>query len=643
VSNPAERGSQYRPEIDGLRAIAVVAVILFHAGVGVVSGGYVGVDVFFVISGYLITSIILADLARERFTFGGFYERRVRRIFPALFLVTAVTSILSWFLLLPQEMRDYGQSVVATMLSAANVFFYLKSDYFAPDVDLFPMIHMWSLAVEEQFYIVFPFVLLTIVRTGRSRWLPTALVLTIFASLATSVWLQQWDASADFFLPFSRAWELALGALVAVRAGPVRRFFADRRMWARLAEFTGIALIAGSILLMDRTTPFPGWFALPPVIGTALIIAASSADTPVGRMLSLRPVVGIGLLSYSAYLWHQPLFALARSYHGFPLHWGVFAALIGLTFVLSFLSWKYVEQPFRSRAFLTRRVLFGGSAALASLLIALGLLAHLSHGFPGRFSDRSVAIARTMELSPQRPCHTDGRNYRKPADACTYGGPETTWAVLGDSHGIEIGYALSEWLAKRGQGVLHLTFSACPPALTYDPRNPGCREWTEEAIRRIETDPKISNVLVAYRNGLHLVGDQHADAATRARLQANGPQYHNDFDRLIARLAKAGKQVTVLGPVPELPVSAEWLVFRDEGARQPLGAYLQRQGAILEWLRGLQRSGRIRLIEPANALCDETGCRAVIDGRAMYFDDNHLSMSGARRVLQRALEDGAIE
>lgn len=433
-------------------------------------------------------------------------------------------------------------------------------------------------------------------------------------------------------------------------ARSVRSFFEQHLTWAWVAEVVGLALIVGSILLMDRSTPFPGWFALPPVIGTSLIIAASSASTPVGRLLSQPSLVVIGLVSYSAYLWHQPLFALARAYNGFPLHWSVYLVLICLTFGLAFLSWKYVERPFRNRAFLRRGTLFAVSTSLALFLIPLGLLAHVSNGLPARFSDRSVAVARTMELSPRRPCHTDGRDYLSPAKACGYGGPEISWAVLGDSHGIEIGYALAEQLSERSEGVLHLTFSACPPALTYDPPNPGCRAWTEEALRRIAADKKIRNVLVAYRNGPHFTADRSArDLLAAPALLAQRPAdvaravHVNDFDRLIQRLRNAGKRVTVLGPVPALPVSADWIIFRQaEDARQPIGRYLQRQGVVLKRLRSMEKAGLIRLIEPSKALCDSQGCRTVIDGRAMYFDDNHLSLSGARRVLAREAQEEAL-
>jgi peptidoglycan/LPS O-acetylase OafA/YrhL len=646
-------GGLYRPEIDGLRSIAVLPVIFYHAALGPFGGGYVGVDIFFVISGYLITSIILGEIGKGRFTFAEFYERRVRRIFPALFVVTALSAAAAWFVLTPQAMRNFGESVAATMLFAANIFFFLKSGYFNADVELFPMIHMWSLAVEEQFYAIFPPVLLAIF-CWRRRWLRPFLLAVLIVSFAASVAMQAHAPSANFFLPLSRAWELGLGALIASGDEQVRAFFERRPKLASSVDIAGLAMIAGAVMLLGRDTPFPGWFALPPVIGTALIVAASGPATLVGRLLSLRPFVFVGLLSYSAYLWHQPLLALARSYAGAPLHDEALAAIIALTFLLSFLSYRFVEKPFRNRAFLRRRTLFALAASLGAVIVAFGVAAYATQGFPQRFPADRLAIARTMQLSPMRDgCHTDGENYRPPRTACTYGGPNVDWAVLGDSHGIEIGYALAERLRAQGRGIMHLSFSACPPALGFDPRNPGCAAWTEEAVRQLEGSANIRNVLLAYRHSIYLYGDQR-DMMARGRAarplflggesaEAARAAYWRGFDTLVRRLRAAGKRVFVLGPVPELPAPAEWFAFRAPlGAAVPTSLFLERRRPILDRLSAMERAGLIRLIDVDPALCTPASCLPIVAGQSMYFDDNHLSMAGARRVLAREQSDGPL-
>jgi peptidoglycan/LPS O-acetylase OafA/YrhL len=646
-------GGLYRPEIDGLRSVAVIPVILYHAGLGPFEGGYVGVDVFFVISGYLITSIILGDISRSRFTFAEFYERRIRRIFPALFVVTAATAAASWFVLPPQAMRSFGGSAAATILFAANIFFFLKSSYFNADIDLFPMIHMWSLAVEEQFYVVFPPILLAILRF-RPNWLRPALLTVVAISFLASLAMQSEAPSADFFLPFTRAWELGLGALIAARNADVRSFFERRPSLASLCDLAGLALILSAVMLLDRDTPFPGWFALPPVVGTALIVAASGPATLGGRLLSLRPFVFVGLLSYSAYLWHQPLLALTRSYQGAPLPPETLAGIVGLTFLLSFLSYNYLEKPFRNRGFLRRRTLFVLAASLSAGIFAFGVAAYATHGFPERLPRDRLAIGDTMQLSPMRDaCHTDGVDYRPPGNACTYGGRNVDWAVLGDSHGIEIGYALAERLWMQGHGIQHLTFSACPPALGFDPRNPGCAAWTEEAVRHLETSPNIRNVLLAYRHSIYLYGDQR-DYYSERRLprprflteedpEAARAAYWRGFDEIVRRLRAAGKRIFVLAPVPELPAPAEWFAFRAPlGSSVPIGLFLERRQPIRDRLAAMEQSGLIRLIDVDPAFCTAQACFPIIGGQSMYFDDNHMSLAGARRVLAREQRDGPL-
>jgi peptidoglycan/LPS O-acetylase OafA/YrhL len=638
----------YRPEIDGLRCLAVLPVIFYHANIAPFSGGYVGVDIFFVISGYLITSILLGDLDKGRFSIASFYERRVRRIFPALFVVTAATFAGAWFVLSPGEMQDFGQSVVATMAFASNLLFFLKSGYFTPDVETFPLIHMWSLAVEEQFYIVFPPLLYLVYRHAR-RWLSAVLFAVVLASLLLSIDRQNDYPAFNFFLPFTRAWELMAGALIAANDGRWRGWLRTRSAVSAGLEAAGVAMILAAIFLYDRATPFPGWAAIPPVLGTASIIAASSSHTPVGRLLSTRLFVGVGLLSYSAYLWHQPLFALARSSHGLPLGAHVYIELIAATFLLSYLSWRFVERPFRARSFLTRRSIFLTAAALTVLLAALGLLAHRSGGFPSRYPAQTIALARTMELSPKRKeCHTDGLSFRRPAQACRFFGGRASWAALGDSHAIEFAYALAERLRPRGESVVQLSFSSCQPAIGFASSTPGCSAWIEEAVRYLEGEPQVENVLIAFRHALYLYGDQrdtypqpplHAPLFLRGSSAEEAREaYWHGFDALVARLRAAGKRVYLVEPVPELPTSADYIVFKTDGPAgdrpgAPIEYYARRQGPILDRIRAIAARRGASVIRPAAALCAAGSCAAIVGGEALYFDDNHLSMPGARRVL----------
>jgi peptidoglycan/LPS O-acetylase OafA/YrhL len=433
----------YRREIDGLRAIAVLAVIFFHAGFPFFSGGFVGVDVFFVISGYLITSIILADMRAGTFSLLGFYERRARRILPALFVVLAATVALAPLFFMPGEIEDLSESLVHVVLFISNVYFYSHTGYFDTAAELEPLIHTWSLAVEEQFYIFFPFLLLTLWNRRKALVLPVLLTVTIL-SLAYSQFSTSSNAYAAFFLTPSRIWELLIGALAASHGDRVR-LSANGAQWGSLA---GAVLILCGVVLFDDTTPFPGLHALAPVLGTALVVLYASPATWVGRMLACRALVGIGLISYSAYLWHQPLFAFARHQSIAEPSVAVFAGLIVATLCFAYFSWRFVEQPFRTRSRISRRTVFAFAGTGTAVFAAVGLVGDQSDGFSRLYratlNPRELAIwedgAQAATRDPSE-CHQKHGNVSTAfADRFTdcfrkYG---KGLIVLGDSHGADM-------------------------------------------------------------------------------------------------------------------------------------------------------------------------------------------------------------
>nr|CAA6817572.1 MAG: O-antigen acetylase [uncultured Thiotrichaceae bacterium] len=373
---------QYRREIDGLRALAVVPVILFHAGIQGFSGGFVGVDIFFVISGYLITSIIIAELETGDFTITGFYERRARRILPALFFVMAVSLPLAWWLLLPHELVAFGRSIIAVIVFASNILFWQESDYFATDSELIPLLHTWSLAVEEQYYVIFPILLLVCWKLG-IRWV-TAIISTIaVVSLGLAEWGWRHDASGNFYLLPSRAWELMAGAGCALYLGHKQQ---PTGTLSQPLSLLGLGLLVASILWLDDTIPFPSLYAILPVLGTSLIILFAHQNNWVGKLLSLPALVGVGLVSYSAYLWHQPMFAFARLYYVDEPQLLIMLGLAALAFVLAFISWRFVERPFRQRQQFNRKQIFimALAGSLAFVIIALALI--IFEGMPARFA-----------------------------------------------------------------------------------------------------------------------------------------------------------------------------------------------------------------------------------------------------------------
>lgn len=659
-AQPAAHGVAYRPEIDGLRTIAVSSVILYHAGVPWFTGGYVGVDIFFVISGYLISSIIFGDLANGRFTFLNFYERRIRRIFPALFTVLVASIIAAWFVFTPGQLDDFGKSLVATTAFVANFYFWMHTGYFNGDTENSALIHMWSLAVEEQFYVLFPVLLLILARIkviGRNPVLIVAVVL----SLVWCLHREATDPIGNFFSTPARAWELLAGALVAV----------NRERWLRLvesgtaalaapvAEIIGAVLMVGSIFAVTTLTRWPGVATIPVVLGTALVILAARQGSPFGRMLALRPMVALGLVSYSAYLWHQPLFAFTHAKMAGALPSWLTACLIVSTFGLAWLSWRFVETPFRSRDRVGRWAIFSMGAAATVVTVGVGLVLHSGDGFPDRFDKSTMVLASSIQTSPYRTkCNNAaGADYVRPERACRYVGQDTTWAVLGDSHAIDLGYVLAQRLKPSGQGVVQLTFNGCQAALTFKSDTIGCSEWTGEAVRWLERQLAITNVLIVYRHTGHLFGDQRhtypnvpdvhptgflLDESSDAAREA----YWSSFLSIVQRMRASGKRVYIVRPIPELPIDVERFIYGTHMIGTSTGTtmayYRARNAWVNDRLDRLVGMAGVTLIDPTFAMCDTQQCRSLEGQRALYSDDNHPTLLGAQKILDTAVARGTL-
>ena len=355
VTLTTPKTTEYRPFIDGLRAVAVLAVLFFHADLGC-GGGYVGVDVFFVISGYLITGLILKDMRRGEFRIVSFWERRVRRILPAVAFIVLSSLVAGWFLLLPQGFKELGESATAQTMLVSNIYFWIKSwigaDYFAPPAEVKPLLHTWSLSVEEQFYLLFPFLLIALGRMSRNSRVP-AILLLAGVSFGASVGCSYWCPTANFYLLPTRAWELLIGAfLAAVSAQRLPSVWLTESLCS-----VGLLAVLCAVFFYGRSTRFPGLAALLPCGGTALIIWANGEKlTRVGRVLASRPLVFIGLISYSLYLWHWPMLVFARYWSAGPLPRTQRLLLLLASVMFAFLSWRFVETPFRKRRILKSRV-----------------------------------------------------------------------------------------------------------------------------------------------------------------------------------------------------------------------------------------------------------------------------------------------
>lgn len=479
---------KYRPEIDGLRAFAVVPVILFHAGFDLFSGGFVGVDVFFVISGYLITGILVDDIENDRFSIVGFYERRARRILPALFFIMFVCIPFAWMWMLPDQLKDFSQSLIAVSLFASNVLFWQENGYFAAAAEEKPMLHTWSLAVEEQYYVLFPIFLFLTWRFGKNRvfWM---IVFFATVSLALSEWGWRNKESANFYLAPTRAWELLAGSIAAftVQKQGVQENNA--------LSLVGLILIVLSVFVYSERTPFPSLYAMAPVCGVVLLVLFGGKETLVAKFLGTKFFVAIGLLSYSAYLWHQPLIAFARIYTFNQIAFPLAVFIVFSTFAISYLSWKFVESPFRKRGNFGRNTILSFSMIGVVFFVFIGFIGQKELGFIERFGAETVSLSRAIEdwehPGALEKSVIDGLyvfDSAKPIDVLFFG----------DSHAEQ--YApLSKYLFEAGRvNVGFLTGGGCPPIPNlFDHLHQHCVDLFERLDILLQENESIETVVIS--------------------------------------------------------------------------------------------------------------------------------------------------
>jgi peptidoglycan/LPS O-acetylase OafA/YrhL len=387
---------KYRAEIDGLRALAVIPVMLYHAGFKMFGGGYVGVDVFFVISGYLITTIILSELETGSFSLMRFYERRARRILPALYLVMFVCLPFAWFWLLPNAIEQFSKSLIAVSTFTSNILFWRTAGYFDTATELKPLIHTWSLAVEEQFYVLFPlFLMLT--RKLSKRYILGLLVLAFILSLAGAQWLSATNSSFNFYMLPTRGWELLIGVFIAFYLAH-RNLKQHNHNIEQLGSLLGLLLIVYSVFAYNDRTPFPSVYGLAPTLGAALIIIFATHKTIVGKLLSTKIFVAIGLISYSAYLWHQPIFAFARERSLYEPNLYIMSGLVLMSLILAYLSWKYVENPIRNGLKIERNKIFLSSVICALVFIGIGSTGVFTKGYLDRPQNSKLTSLSEIDL-----------------------------------------------------------------------------------------------------------------------------------------------------------------------------------------------------------------------------------------------------
>ena len=632
---------QYRREIDGLRAVAVLPVVLYHAGFGVFSGGFIGVDVFFVISGYLITALIIADLERGSYSVIAFYERRARRILPALFFVMLCCVPFAYAWMLPSQLADFGQSVAAVTTFVSNILFWRRTDYFAPDSDLNPLLHTWSLAVEEQFYILFPILLMLLWRFGRC-----VIVFVIFAISLFSLGLAQWASShvttanfyivtGNFYLLPTRGWELGAGSLCAFALhGRVQRSNA-------ILSGLGLASIAVSVFFYDDSIPFPSLYALLPVAGASLVILYAGSSTWIARLLSTRVLVGIGLISYSAYLWHQPLFAFARIRIEQPTPTMLAGLTVG-TFALAWFSWRFIEQPFRGRGKLvpSRVAIFGLSAAAGGVFLTAGLAAYFMQGLPNRIAPSGRSFAELGVDGRLRV--NDGLD-----SACVEltnsprcrDGDHPKVVLWGDSYAMALAPALAA--GAIDQPFVQFTKPACSPVadIAYiDVQHPsgfsqGCIDFNDKVLNWIRNEGDIDYVIMSSALGIYDHVTYRRDGTVFEK--GNNQLLKEEMLKTERMIKAAGAMPIFISPPPRTGYDLSRcgvasLVFSESGDCSFKVSDESRSSlAILSFLRSLDEVGYVDL---PSLLCRDGICQTMIDGRFIFRDSGHLSHEGSELI-----------
>lgn len=615
----------YIPAIDGLRAFAVLFVLLFHGFPLLFPGGYIGVDIFFVISGYLITQIIISQASLRKFSFIDFYSRRIRRIFPALILVFLTTYGLGWFVMLPDEFAQLGKHIAAGAGFVSNWIYWLEAGYFDDLLELKPLLNLWSLGVEEQFYIFWPCLL--ILCANSKVKMRCVLIGSILISFLINIFFVNGHQSATFFLPFARIWELGLGGLIAAEHGYLKKYELNP-VWFSLVA---IAFICAPLFYLSPQTIYPGWAALPPVLGAALVLMVVNQHSFLTRLLSREWIVGLGLISYPLYLWHWPLLSFGRLMKG--EHLGVLEviALLGLSLLLAYLTYLLLEKKVRHHGYKVAIILCFLMAGIGfqgwNTYHREGLEYRLTKNIKiSAEQKRDFVKWEKKEMLPTGDCQP-GFIYPE-AHVCA----QTDWnknadmVVIGDSHAFS-----AYWGIAKAYGSEHVVKligeGACLPFLNAGKfgQYPDCGVTLDAQLNWIANNPYVKTVFIFHRF-TNLASD---DENTRFELAAQ-----KTFDLLLSN----NKNVVYAYSVPELgfeprlcvgelpfgrsnPVTtcsyqADMEISRQKKYRNAIGKVLRKYPTI-------------RVYDPYAFLCSDGICSAVIDSRSMYTDTNHLSETGS--------------
>jgi peptidoglycan/LPS O-acetylase OafA/YrhL len=644
----------YRSDIDGLRAFCIIAVIGFHVGLPGFAGGYVGVDVFFVVSGYLITLLLVAP---SRLTFWqrlrDFYVRRARRILPALLVVLAVSTFLALVLFTPPDLRNYGRSVVFASALLGNVGAWLNGGYYTPTGRFTPLQHLWSIGAEEQFYLFYPLLLLAIgVFWAKQR--SRLLAVLALCSFVVCVWASYRSPIANFYFLPTRAWQLLVGALVATICCRHALSRSMRELWALL----GLGVLAFTVASYDATIPYPGIHAIAPTLAAAALLASGAThSTIVGKVLSAPPLVFTGLISYSLYLWHAPLLAFAEYYNIESLGTAGKSVLLILLYAIAAFTWAVIERPVRTRDVLPSTKGFAtATGGVAVLLSAIGIVLWQSAGLPERFAPELRALTDAVDRFdiPASDCMGVSLEQVREGNLCSFGPQESLKHVViwGDSHAFALLPAY-RWLADKHGARMHFaSVGACRPLLgvksarPFDTRHEYCVAFNEamvRAVQRIDPHLVIFNAYWGNPDQDLIVADSEASTDGRSPFLVA-------FERVLSRTNVPHRSACIVLTVPgyDYPLPYALAIAQRRGLADDAVA-MSRRDALIQYAsvesdaRSLEARHLVNVVDPKDVLCPRDTCELrTAAGEPVYRDANHLSIEGALltgSVLEGCLAD----
>jgi len=667
----------YRPDIDGLRCIAVLSVVAFHAAPEWIGGGFVGVDIFFVISGYLISTILFGSLHNNTFSLSGFYMRRIRRIFPALIVVLAATFALGWHVLLADEFAQLGKHMRAGALFVSNMLLWRETGYFDAAAETKPLLHLWSLGIEEQFYIVWP-LLLMLAHKRRVSLLAITLLLAV-TSFALNLHSIQRNPVAAFYAPYTRFWELLCGSLLAwftlhpprwLSKGQTKRHGCTEsaplngpsvgkgNAWGNLLAVLGASLLAYGLLAIRPGHDFPGTWALVPVLGTVLVIAAGSASWLNRTVLSHRWTVGVGLISFPLYLWHWPLLSLARTMErGLPRADIRLAAVI-LAFVLAWLTYRFIERP--ARAIGRDRLKIAVLCALMVLVALLGQATYKQKGFAFRLPEQPPQPLLEQVAEATRTLHSDGSCFEllkfpmTGSTVCLANSSSPEVLIIGDSHAMALNSAAL--LGHTSVKTMLLGRHGCPPLMGHSVRvekqNLGCNDLSQQALQVLGLYPSIRTVVMTSRGPFYFSGQGYGiegrsgyslfalDGSTNSQPE----MFRQGTTLLVQALLQLRQDVVYVIDPPELGEDPKACIFKrpitlagkglsdcSQDAFKVATRQAQYRG-LLEQIRS--ESPQLRIYDPLDLFCDHALCYGLREGKLLYRDDDHISFSASDMVLR---------